>query len=294
MYDNVYGYQKVIFATGQVNSESTTATVTQSYNVDAGESVAAVGFLTFDADLDVTATVTDGTEKVNGRVSTTNAGFYTINLDSSLPVKTKKEITVTLTMKSKKGENVTVLLEKVDSGKYMKMDWKTAKSGDGTKINGTKFENDAPINLYTNSGTKPSGDKVDMFRMYNPNSGEHFYTGSETEKANLVNVGWRYEGVGFTAPLNSNTPMYRLYNPNAGDHHYTSDVGEKNHLVSLGWKDEGIGWYADDAQGVAMYRLYNPNCIGAGSHHYTSNEQEKAHLISIGWKDEGIGFYACS
>ncbi|MBR4455918.1 MAG: Ig-like domain-containing protein [Solobacterium sp.] len=139
----------------------------------------------------------------------------------------------------------------------------------------------------------PSGDTVKMYRMYNPNSGEHFYTGNEQEKDMLVKTGWNYEGEGFTAPKSSSTPMYRLYNANAGDHHYTSSKVERDHLISIGWKDEGIGWYADDAKGVAMYRLYNPNCIGAGSHHYTSNAQEKAHLISIGWKDEGIGFYAC-
>ena len=138
----------------------------------------------------------------------------------------------------------------------------------------------------------PSGTTVKMYRMYNPNSGEHFYTGNAKEKEMLVNTGWKAEGVGFTAPKKSNTPMYRLYNENAGDHHYTSNAKERDHLISIGWKDEGIGWYADDAKGVAMYRLYNPNCIGAGSHHYTSNAQEKNHLTSIGWKDEGVGFYA--
>ena len=28
--------------------------------------------------------------------------------------------------------------------------------------------------------------QVDMFRLYNPNSGEHFYTASNTEKDSLV------------------------------------------------------------------------------------------------------------
>ncbi len=139
----------------------------------------------------------------------------------------------------------------------------------------------------------PSTETIQMYRMYNPNSGEHFYTGNEQEKDMLVKTGWNFEGEGFTAPKSSSTPMYRLYNENAGDHHYTSSKEERDHLISIGWKDEGIGWYADDAKGVAMYRLYNPNCIGAGSHHYTSNAQEKAHLIRIGWKDEGVGFYAC-
>ena len=131
-----------------------------------------------------------------------------------------------------------------------------------------------------------------MYRMYNPNSGEHFYTKSTEERENLVNAGWKYEGVGFRSPLSSDTPMYRLYNPNAGDHHYTRSEQEKDSLIASGWKYEGIGWYADDNREVAQYRLYNPNAV-TGSHHYTSNETEKQNLIDAGWKYEGIGFYTC-
>ena len=36
----------------------------------------------------------------------------------------------------------------------------------------------------------------EMYRLYNPNSGEHFYTADADEKGNLVRVGWRYEGIG--------------------------------------------------------------------------------------------------
>ena len=69
---------------------------------------------------------------------------------------------------------------------------------------------------------------VDMYRLYNPNSGEHFYTANPAEKNNLVSLGWRYEGIGWTAPKKSNTPVYRLYNPNSGDHHYTVNVDIPN------------------------------------------------------------------
>ena len=133
--------------------------------------------------------------------------------------------------------------------------------------------------------------ETDMFRLYNPNSGEHFYTDSSTEKDALVRSGWKYEGIGWVAPVNSSTPVFRLYNANAGDHHYTTDVKEKNSLVSLGWKDEGIGWYSDDAKTVPLYRQYNPNSK-TGSHHYTTSSDERSGLVSIGWKDEGIGWYA--
>lgn len=43
---------------------------------------------------------------------------------------------------------------------------------------------------------------ADMHRLYNPNSGEHFYTATTNEKNHLVKVGWKYEGIGWTAPVN--------------------------------------------------------------------------------------------
>ena len=133
-----------------------------------------------------------------------------------------------------------------------------------------------------------------MYRLYNKNSGEHFYTSDYEEQHNLVSLGWADEGTAWTAPAFSTTPVYRVYNPNSGEHHYTMNVSERNTLVSLGWNDEGIGWYSDDAQGTPLYHLYNPNATGqyeAGGHHYTKDTAERDRLIGLGWNDEGIGWY---
>ena len=140
--------------------------------------------------------------------------------------------------------------------------------------------------VYRNSAVK----KISMYRLYNPNSGEHFYTKDMAEKNHLVSLGWKYEGIGWTAPSYSNTPVYRLYNPNAGEHHYTLDKKEKNNLVKVGWNYEGIGWYSDDAKGVPLYRQYNPNAF-ACNHNYTKSKVENDWLVSLGWKYEGIGWY---
>ena len=129
-----------------------------------------------------------------------------------------------------------------------------------------------------------------MYRLYNPNSGEHFYTASAGERDHLVKVGWRYEGIGWYAPEWSHNPVYRLYNANAGDHHYTMSAAERDMLIKVGWRYEGIGWYSDDAKGVALYRQYNPNAR-AGSHNYTTNKAENDMLVRVGWKAEGIGWY---
>ena len=142
----------------------------------------------------------------------------------------------------------------------------------------------------TFNGTQKA-ETVEMFRLYNPNSGEHFYTASSYEAGSLVKVGWRYEGTGWTAPKTSKTPVYRLYNPNAGDHHYTTSAAERDMLVKAGWNDEGIGWYSDDAQTVPVYREYNPNAK-AGAHNFTTNKAEDEMLANAGWNQEGIAWYA--
>lgn len=130
-----------------------------------------------------------------------------------------------------------------------------------------------------------------MYRLYNPNSGEHFYTASANERDKLVSCGWNYEGIGWFAPVSSDTPVYRLYNPNSGDHHYTCSASERDYLAEVGWAYEGIGWYSDDSERVPIYRQYNPNAK-SGSHNYSSSSKERDQLVSVGWQDEGIGWYA--
>ena len=100
---------------------------------------------------------------------------------------------------------------------------------------------------------------VEMHRLYNPFTGEHFYTASVSERDGLQDAGWRYEGVGWVAPA-SGDPVYRLYNPYVpgGDHHYTLSEQERDSLVAVGWRYEGVGWRSYATNGVPLYRKYNP------------------------------------
>lgn len=144
--------------------------------------------------------------------------------------------------------------------------------------------------VFTNSSiTAPDG-TVAVYRLYNRNSSEHFYTSAQAEINNLVSKGWNYEGFAWFAPTQGTT-IYRLYNPNAGDHHYTLTMAERNNLVSHGWNYEGTAWNSDPAQGTTIYRLYNPNARGAGAHHYTASLAEVNSLTRVGWNYEGIGWY---
>ncbi|MDO4404908.1 MAG: hypothetical protein Q4C09_07710 [Atopobiaceae bacterium] len=124
------------------------------------------------------------------------------------------------------------------------------------RVNGTKTLNFSIV------------DEFEMYRLYNPNSGEHFYTASESER----------------------DPVYRLYNANGGEHHYTTSAAERDMLVAAGWKYEGIAWMSDPARGVALLREYNPNAFSC-NHNYTTSRAEHDWLVSLGWRDEGVGWY---
>jgi uncharacterized protein YkwD len=135
----------------------------------------------------------------------------------------------------------------------------------------------------------------DMYRLYNPWSGEHFYTASASERDATVAAGWSYEGIGWIAPDSSATPVWRLYS--GTDHHYTTDPVEKSALVAAGWTDEGLGWYSADETGTVLYRQFNPYVDPAaatnnsGSHNYTVSKQENDALVALGWHGEGVGWY---
>lgn len=131
-----------------------------------------------------------------------------------------------------------------------------------------------------------------IYRLYNKNSGEHFYTASQFERDSLVNVGWKNEGTGWTAPADG-TAVYRVYNPNIieGDHYYTSSKFEANSLVKKGWKWDNDGKEVFYSGGrTPIYVAYNPNST-SGSHNYTSSSFEQNSLLNKGWKYGKVQFY---
>ena len=141
----------------------------------------------------------------------------------------------------------------------------------------------APLTTLTAHAADPA-DSVLVYRMYNPFTGEHFYTTSEAENGNLQLNGWVEEGIGWFGATTGD-PVYRVYNPNAlgGDHYYTLDLNEANYLVSLGWMmDLGGAPAFYSGGGVDLYEAYNPNAQ-SGAHNYTTNRGEQNALLSAGW-----------
>ena len=152
---------------------------------------------------------------------------------------------------------------------------------------------------YGTDGTYANKDGyIALFRIYNPNSGEHFYTTKVAERRLLIGEeGWRGEGIIGYFPANATLDsviMFRFYNPNAGDHHYASDPFEIRNILIAGWQPEGTSFYSlREGEGIPIYRLYNPNAV-TGTHHYTADKAERDHLVSLGWRYEGISWYAAA
>lgn len=157
----------------------------------------------------------------------------------------------------------------------------------------------APQKAQTKAAAAPASTKaaqpeqqatIQVYRVYNPNSGEHLHTMNANERNFLVNLGWRYEGVSMLVTPTGHQ-LHRIYNPNSGEHHYTLNMNEINMLKRAGWRYEGIAWHTPNS-GVAIYRVYNPNTRGAGAHHYTMDANERDTLIRSGWRNEGISWYS--
>lgn len=133
---------------------------------------------------------------------------------------------------------------------------------------------------------------VPVFRLYNPNTFEHFLTIDDNERYSLIFAGWSDEGAKFFCypEGTEENAVYRLYNPNNGEHFYTLDAPERDALMKMGWSYEGIAWYSSDGKDTApVYRLYNPNL---GHHLFTTDVGEFTYLLISGWEYEGIAFFS--
>ena len=147
------------------------------------------------------------------------------------------------------------------------------------------------------------GDSVSLYRYWNVDSDEHYYTIDEGDMEWLDgDFNWVYEGVvgGVYEDYRVGTvPVYEFWNEGFRDHFYTTINWEVAKLEGVGyedWSNEGIVFYVYDEVGVnrlPVYRYWNSE----GSNHvFTVSEEEKDKLDSDDWSHwiyEDIGFYVC-
>ena len=116
-----------------------------------------------------------------------------------------------------------------------------------------------------------------VHRFYNTQSGVHFYTISETERANVVAnlTQFQYEGVAYHASQVSGQgllPFYRFYVPSRGFHFYTASEEEKNSIIAnlaAVYSFEGVGYYVLDtnwtSEKLPHTGLTDQQCYQSGS-----------------------------
>lgn len=132
---------------------------------------------------------------------------------------------------------------------------------------------------------------VPMYRLYNPYTLEHLFTGSAVEYDSLGRAGWIREGVAWYAPEKGD-PVYRLYNPDTDGHFYTVSQDEKDKCTADGWILDGVVTRsADPDVGIPIFRMFNP-FEERNYHHYTVDENERDTLISAGWVYENPAWCA--
>jgi hypothetical protein len=74
-----------------------------------------------------------------------------------------------------------------------------------------------------------------LYRFYNLRTGTHFYTASETEKANVLATmasTYRYDGPAYNVSMSAGMAVYRFYNVRTGTHFYTSSVAERDNTIN--------------------------------------------------------------
>lgn len=115
-----------------------------------------------------------------------------------------------------------------------------------------------------------------LYRFYNKNTGVHFYTMSEQEKADVIATrggDYVFEGIAYrvsdrAAELGSSVilgiqggfPVYRFYLPSKDSHFFTADSGEiffPFFKLSDVYKYEGVGFYVNDWRSVETDSIAN-------------------------------------
>jgi hypothetical protein len=142
-----------------------------------------------------------------------------------------------------------------------------------------------------------------VFRFFDTSHGTHFFTGSVSEKDQILasRPDLKFEGTGMQAVGPSTTdansaPVYRFFDKVYGTHFFTASASERD-AVRATRPDltfEGTGFNEHTAQqpgDVPVYRFFDTQF---GTHFYTADAGERATILATrsDLRDEGIGFYA--
>jgi len=140
-----------------------------------------------------------------------------------------------------------------------------------------------------------------VYRFFDTQTGDHFYTTSTAEKAQIQQtMPWfTYEGTPWATPVKGagTVDVFRFLDTSSNAHFFTTSASERDQIIktSPSYKYEGVAFeaYADaSAPGtVTLERFFNTQ---TGQHHFAGNAEEAAGInygaAGPGWVDEGKGF----
>lgn len=153
------------------------------------------------------------------------------------------------------------------------------------------FDTATPIDVSSRSAasdiTTPTSCLLPLYRLHNPQDGDHLYTTNMTEVYTATSsVGYVLEGiVGYVSNYDASgdTALYRFLQKSNGIHFYTTSSAEETALAAnAAFSYEGITGYVSSSSGSGLtefYRLYNSH---TGLHFYTSSSAEETSLTTSG------------
>lgn len=144
--------------------------------------------------------------------------------------------------------------------------------------------------------------RVQVYRLYNPQSRQHLFSANSTEIDALTGsqgMGFVNEGVAYATSGSAPQGLHRFFQTATGRHFYSANDQERDLIVAnpaSGYVYEGVayrvyGSASPPQGGTAVVRYFDPL---QGSHFYSASVQEQAILQSSQptWVREGIAWYA--
>ena len=140
-----------------------------------------------------------------------------------------------------------------------------------------------------------------VYRFYNSQNGEHFYTSSPGEKDVLIGQYasvLNYEGVAFNAPVQGDQALYRFIKHGTSQHQFTASNSERDALIAdpkSGYVFEGVACnvYTASSAPLGATAVFGFLDSGSGQYFYTASAAERAAVASgvPAWKDQGAKFF---
>lgn len=133
---------------------------------------------------------------------------------------------------------------------------------------------------------------VPLYRSWNPQTGDHFYTINASESQSAAGLGYQAEGTeGCLATRPVLVPLYRMFNVQVHDHFYTTSAAERDRARGLGYVEESLEGYCSASRlpgTEPLYRLFNAQ---VHDHFYTTRAAERDRALGLGYAEEEITCY---